>query len=295
MELTCYTIDGWETRIRPASPKRNWMEQSQDLFAYRCLPLAIANSHGWEVLSPCGFEARWRGGNLPEAVEIRLDARANPEHAPRAYFGSATMTFHTGGLFRTPPGWNMWVGGPPNEAKDGIAPLSGIVETDWSPYTFTMNWRFTRQDHWVRFEENEPIAFLFPVQRGAAESFDPVIRRMEDEPELFADYMKWSQSRDSFIHWAKETRPQVRSKQWQKLYYRGVDVHGNAGPDDHEAKLRLKPFHEPEGRNVPMPEARRCPADPGRTLRPVTPPKASVDQFTLGAPVLGSFAPPKKP
>ena len=31
-----------------------------------------------------------------------------------------------------------------------------------------------------------------------AEQFDPVLRRMEDHPELFADYTKWSQSRDSF-------------------------------------------------------------------------------------------------
>ena len=41
-------------------------------------------------------------------------------------------------------GWNTFVTGPMNGIKDGIAPLSGVIETDWSPYSFTMNWRFTR-------------------------------------------------------------------------------------------------------------------------------------------------------
>ena len=58
MDLICYTHDGWEPRIRPASPKRDWLEGSPERFAYRCLPLAIANAHGWEMPSPCGFEAR---------------------------------------------------------------------------------------------------------------------------------------------------------------------------------------------------------------------------------------------
>ena len=132
MDLVCYVDDGWAPRLRPASSKREWMEQSVAHYAYRCLPLTIANAHGWEMLSPCGFSARWRGDLSREAVEILCDpGSAGPP--PLSLFGQATLTFDTRGLFRTPPGWNLWVTGPPNEAKDGIAPLSGVVETDWSP------------------------------------------------------------------------------------------------------------------------------------------------------------------
>ena len=38
------------------------MDRIPDNHAYRCLPLNIANSHGWEILSPCAFEVAWRGG-----------------------------------------------------------------------------------------------------------------------------------------------------------------------------------------------------------------------------------------
>jgi hypothetical protein len=283
MELTCYVYDGWDTRIRPSSPKRAWMEQSNERFAYRCLPLAIANAHGWEILSPCGFAARWRGGQGVEDVEVRLDPGADPATAPAALFGQATLSFHAGGLFRTPPGWNLWITGPPNEQKDGIAPLSGIVESDWSPYTFTMNWRFTRPDHWVRFEENEPICFFFPVQRDAIETFTPVVRSIWEDPELEAQYRKWSFGRVDFQQRVAETSPAAPADQWQKLYYRGVDAAERPGPADHRTKLRLEPFRDADGAEVPMPEARRCPADPAKAVRQAAPPAMSM-RYTLGTP-----------
>ncbi len=253
MDLICYTYPGWQPRIRPASPKRDWMEQSPERFAYRCLPLAIANAHGWELLSPCGFEARWRGGKGIEAVEIRLDPGTDPQHGPVSLFGQGTITFHTQGIFRTPEGWNLWVGGPPNDAKDGIAPLGGIIESDWSPYTFTMNWRFTRPDYWVRFEEGEPFAFFFPVQRGTVDGFTPSIRPMADEPGLTEQFEAWSRSRNQFQQWIARAKPSAPADKWQKLYYRGVRPDGSPGPDDHESKLRPRPF-------AADPRALECPA-----------------------------------
>jgi len=242
MELICYTYPGWAPRIRPAGPKRDWMEKTPERFAYRCLPLAIANAHGWELLSPCGFKARWRGGQGAESVEIRLDPGADPKHRPISLFGQGTITFHVEGIFRTPEGWNLWASGPPNAAKDGIAPLSGVIETDWSPYTFTMNWRFTRKDHWVRFEENEPVCFFFPVQRAAITQIEPRFAPMSEEPGLTEQFEAWSKSRDAFQHWVEKTKPSAPAAKWQKLYYRGVRPDGAAGPQDHQAKLRLADF-----------------------------------------------------
>jgi hypothetical protein len=51
MKLIAYLIDGQTIEIRPASARREWMDQTIDSFAYRCLPLNIANAHGWEILS----------------------------------------------------------------------------------------------------------------------------------------------------------------------------------------------------------------------------------------------------
>ena len=54
-QLIAYVIDGHELRIRPAPVEREWMDDSDQRFAYRCLPLNIANAHGWEILCTPGF------------------------------------------------------------------------------------------------------------------------------------------------------------------------------------------------------------------------------------------------
>ncbi len=218
------------------------MEKTPERYAYRCLPLAIANTHGWEIGSPCGFEARWHGGRGVEAVEIRADKDTPTHLMPMSLFGDGTITFHVDGVFRTSPGWNLWVGGAPNAAKDGIAPLGGVIETDWSPYTFTMNWRFTRSNHWVRWEKDEPFCFFFPVQRGVLDAAQPEIRPLSQAPELEKTFTAWSHARKVFQEHVRKTKPIAPTDQWQKLYYRGVAPNDVPGAADHQTKLHLAPF-----------------------------------------------------
>jgi hypothetical protein len=197
--------------------------------------------HGWELLSPCTFDAMWTGGTSINDVLIRL---AEPtDMPPVSIFGQGVLTFHVPGLFRTPPGWNLWVGGSPNSFKHGIQALNGIVETDWSPYTFTMNWRFTAPRTPVRFERGEPVCFFFPLQTGLIEGFEPRFEPMEAEPGLPETFAAWSRSRDAFQERVAREQPANPTDRWQKHYYRGVDpVNEEPTPFEHRTKLRLKPF-----------------------------------------------------
>jgi len=256
MELTAYLHPGWAPLIRPAPPTRPWMDRTPESFAYRCLPLNIANAHGWEILSPCGFEAVWDGGTDTSAVTIRLDAGADPMHAPVSLFGQGVLTFHVEAIFRTPPGWNLWIGGSPNRQKDAIQPLTAIVETDWSPFTFTMNWRFTRPNTPIRFEAMEPFCFLFPIERASIEAFTPVFAPLDADPATAERFRTWSAARDEFQARMRREPPKAPADRWQKHYYRGVDASGESLIADHRAKLRLKPF----GRAA-APEVPQAPAD----------------------------------
>lgn len=243
MPLTAYLHAGWEPLIRPASPRREWMDNTPESFAARCLPLNIANAHGWEVLTPMGFNSYWKGGSGTENVIIEADAGMPPASMPISLFGQGTFTVHVQALIRTPPGYDLFVTGSPNWAKDGIAPLSGVVETDWSPYTFTMNWRFTRINQWVRWEAQEPVAFLFPVQRGLLERMEPRFVALDQNPDAAKQFADWSASRNAFHEEMRNNPPNDPSKKWQKLYYRGQDMRGRRMAT-HLSKLRLKPFRE---------------------------------------------------
>ena len=115
--------------IEPAPGHREWMDQSPDRYAYRCLPLVIANQSGWVIRNPVSFSLRWNGGDGLDDLKIKIP-RGIPELRIQSHFGLGIVTFTLPYLFRTPPEINLWVKGPANWIKDGIQPLEGVVETD---------------------------------------------------------------------------------------------------------------------------------------------------------------------
>jgi hypothetical protein len=242
MDLTCFLHPGWQPLIRPAPARRDWMDATPASFAYRCLPLDIANAHGWELLNPCGIDACWNGERDTDAVTIRPHPAGDVESVATSLFGQGILTFHIPGIFRTPPGWNLWIGGSPNLPKDGIYPLTGVVETDWSPFTFTMNWRFTRPHHWIRFDAGEPICFFFPVQRALLDDVRPALAPIDAEPGLLDRFQQWSNRRNAFVLQMVNEPPSAPAGSWQKHYYRGVDMSEKPQVADHRTRLRLQPF-----------------------------------------------------
>lgn len=228
--------------IKPAPVDRAWMDQTGKRFAYRCLPLNIANQNGWVLTNRTTFEAYWYGGRAIADIETRLYGR--PDNHAYSHFGEGVLTFAVPYLFRTPPGVNLWVKGPTNFVKDGIQPLEGIVETDWNPATFTMNWQFTRPNEWVRFEAGEPFCQIVPVPRGYTESFTPRRIKLESNPELKAQYDTWDKARLNFLAGLKAKDPEIVAQSWQKDYFQG---RGDSATD-HQTRLAVRPFPDkPEG------------------------------------------------
>ncbi|HEY6655472.1 MAG TPA: DUF6065 family protein [Methyloceanibacter sp.] len=124
-----------------------------------------------------------------------IRARRRP---PSAISAHGILTVHLPCLFRTEPGAELMVQGPINRPKDGIAALFGIIETDWSPYSFTMNWMFTRPGTPVRFEKGEPYCHTFPVSCGALERLEPELEVLSADPELKRQHDAWTASRARF-------------------------------------------------------------------------------------------------
>jgi hypothetical protein len=241
MKLIAYVLEGRELKIRPAPVERVWIDTMHDRFAYRCLPLAVANAHGWEILCDRGFVARWKGSRDLDSLTVFGDP-GEPHMSVGSHFGHGILTFHLPCLFSTDPGIDLLVQGPVNRPKDAIVPLSGIIETDWAPYTFTMNWQFTRPGVAVRFDKGEPFCHLWPLQRGALQTVNPEIRSLSEAPELKQQHEVWSAARSAFNNDLKQPGSEARAQKWQKLYHRGLLPDGNETTSDHCTRLRLKPF-----------------------------------------------------
>ena len=238
MKPTAHVIDGHTLDIRPAPRQRDWMDGTEQHYAYRCLPLDMANAHGWELLCQAGFSAEWNGGNGRDDLQVTPDPGTV---APAvSHFGYGVLTFHVPCLFRTDPGVELMATGPINRPKDGIAALTGLVETDWSPYTFTMNWKFTRPGR-VRFEAGEPFCHLLPLQRALLEQVQARWRPISETPDLADQHQRWNASRGHFLAELPDPESAAAREQWQRGYFRGVDLHG-CPAKEHRVKLRLPGF-----------------------------------------------------
>jgi hypothetical protein len=262
MKLECFALRPDAPPITPAPPTREWMDRIPDRHAYRCLPLAIANAHGWTVGAPCDLAVVWDGG--PRHASMRVDALDGTPGLGdwvSSHFAFGIVTFSLGYLFRTPPGWNLLATGPLNQPKDGIAPLSGVIETSWLPYPFTMNWQMTRPGR-VEFERGEPVCMVFPVPASAVSAWTPEVRNLGDDPELERQAHAWRERRMKSSRRFDQRDPATLAEAWQRYYFLGKLPDGSPAPADHVAKLRAaEPVDRRGSRSEPGRVAER-PAGP---------------------------------
>ncbi|KQT61571.1 hypothetical protein ASG52_01415 [Methylobacterium sp. Leaf456] len=234
-----YRVSEHALDIVPGRAGRDWMEATPQGYAKRCLPMVVANASGWDILSPCTFEATWDGTPRRDGLTVRgLDDFPHLSRIVAPDFGQGTLTFRIGLLFRTDPGWGTWLRGPPNVCPDGLHPLEGLIESDWLPFTATMNWRFTRPGS-VTFAKGDPIGFVVPIPHLLLDAIQPTIRPLDDDPELKAQYEAWQADRVAVKAAFNETKPGEKLP-WPLHYVRGAMQDGTRAPESHLTKRRLK-------------------------------------------------------
>lgn len=245
LDLTAYSAWGFGVRLEPAHKRRDWMDAIPAGFPYHCLPMTLASQSGWFMLAPHGCIAEWNGGAKPTDISVIIpdppppDPNAPPtkswSRAPagiqvQSAVGHGIITWTIPYVFRTPPGWNLLCRGPANVVKDGIAPLEGIIETDWTTSSFSMNWKFTRPGK-VQWNRGDPVAMLLPQRRGDLEQFRCRMADMNSNPELAEGYRKWIEGRVEFLEAQKRGDTEAIKKRFEKHYFHGTDIKG-------------RPFHE---------------------------------------------------
>lgn len=221
--------------LEPSPTKRQWMDATNEHFANRCLPMLIANQNGWVLPNQKSFTATWDGTDGCEAVKFESQV-AEPVF-PLSHFGYGIITWTLPFLFRTEPGVNLYVRGPINDPKDGIAALEGVVETDWNPATFTMNWKFTRPGT-VTFAEGETFCLVYPQERGYLESVSIRAIPITQAPSENAAYESWRDSRGVFVEKIRASDAEALKTSWQKDYFQGKNQQGHLS-STHQSNLKL--------------------------------------------------------
>ena len=232
---------GWEWSW--ADWRRDWMDATPNKFAYRCLPLTIANQTGWWFYNPVGFTAIWNGFPEPGNVQILFDS------GPVLWgqwvnnqFGEGIITWNTPFLFRTrPAGSRLLVTGPINHFKPNAAPLGAIIESDWISMSWTMNYKITAPQVPIRFDVGEPLFQVIPIGTNVCadlENAKVTFQRLSDDPQAHKSYMEWSAGRTMFHD--QKNRGEVQPDAWQKDYFQGREA-GGGGSAAPQHMTKIKP------------------------------------------------------
>lgn len=201
--------------IVPLKIHRNWMTKSQDKFAYKCLPLNIANQYGWAVLSPCDFKVSWYGGDVPNGVEV-FDIEERFMENIHSHFGSATFTINVDFIIKTPENYSLYIRGLPNKEYGILKPLDAIVETDWLPFTFTYNFKFLDTGVY-EFKKGDPLFSFFPILRNTVENFEIISQNINEDKKLLEDFSELAELRHSGLSKLSENG----KYDYQKFYING--------------------------------------------------------------------------
>ena len=227
--MILYQVHSGETRctIEKASPKRKWMDETSDTYAYRCLPLTIANMLGYHVFSKSVVKASWDGGSSISSVVVEKDSFGTA----CSIFGHGILTFHIDWLIVTEENTNLYITGPLNHVVPNVQALTGIYETDWAPFSFTMNWQFLNPGT-VTFNTDDPICHFFPIPRGFIETQQITMKHLSENKELSEEFNRFDKSRSKFIA--------SKASGWQKNYFKGLYSDGRQCPiSNHQTKINL--------------------------------------------------------
>jgi hypothetical protein len=154
--------------------------------------LVVANQWGWQILCPTDVYVTWDGSSGREGVTVEVDPRFTA--VIKTQFGSGIVTFSPPWLFRTSPGWNLYLKGPGNRWKPNCIPLEGVIETWWLSYPFTLNWKLVEPGT-VVFAKGESLGQLVPVPHATFRDSSAVEAPVDVEPETAAELLRWHEAR----------------------------------------------------------------------------------------------------
>lgn len=179
--------------IIPNKVKRKWMDETEGN-AYKCVPMNVANSYGWTVLSPIDFTATWDGGKHKNALSVDVGPSI-PYTIAASEFGHGILSIVPDFVVRTSKNVSLYVRGVPNQIAIGLQPFDGIVETDWLPFTFTFNYKFIKPGK-LTIKKGQPLFSFFPIERGYIESFETKETKIYKDKEFYKDYLKYVELRE---------------------------------------------------------------------------------------------------
>jgi hypothetical protein len=191
------------------------MDETYRKHAYQCMPLTVANVHGWEVQLEEELVVEWDGHTSVPRILSGATTKSGRAQVHQSIIG--TVTFSIGWTFKTEAPYSMWISGSPNYFIDGAVPLTATIPTWWWPDEFQMNWKITKVGEPVIFPAGMPICFFNIYD-------DNLLKSVE-----FETFNRWEDKEfiDKRIRYGNAKVENSREWIWSKGIKSGVDADGD--------------------------------------------------------------------
>lgn len=144
-----------------AERHRDWWEDNRATMnhAKHCLPLSMANSLGYYILSPGSFIVKWDGDYHKRATIEHIEKSSHYEVDNHASFASFTVQAKFIPV-TDDPGDFVYIKGVPNERNVPYSCMEAAIEAWWNVGNFGLV-----------FMLNQPGEFLIPMGKPIAQMF----------------------------------------------------------------------------------------------------------------------------
>jgi hypothetical protein len=167
--ISAHITPGSKVKIEQTRVQREWMNLTDDRHAYRCFPVALANSIGYSISFLEDIEFVWDGVSDSSDTHVKI-VRGHDFCSPAR--GNATISFNTNIFFKTDENVSMLSIVPPNYFIDGATPFISILSTSFHNEMFPVAWKITRPNVNIIIPAGTPVATLIPISLKSLTNFE---------------------------------------------------------------------------------------------------------------------------
>ena len=158
--IKAYKINSRSANLSQINLKRDWMDETFDKHAYRCVPIVMANGLGWGISFPEDISFIWDGITDTTPNHIKILSGEKYCSLGRA---NATLSFNTGLYFRTKENLSLLHMPVPNQFIPGIQAYTTIISSSFFNSPFPCAIRVTESNKVITIKANQPIVSILPI------------------------------------------------------------------------------------------------------------------------------------
>ena len=167
--IRIHLADNFDDSLAPISADkfRDWWEDNQKTknHARHCLPLSMANSLGYYILSPGTFIVKWNGDTSADLEIDHIDKSSHYEVDAHAAYGSFTVQAKFIPV-TDDPGDFIYIKGVANERCCPYSCMEACIEAWWNVGNFGLVFLLNQPGEFI-IKKGQPIAQMF-LYHGAA-------------------------------------------------------------------------------------------------------------------------------